>query len=368
MTSKREFSRRRFLHGFACGSAGLGLGLLPGARTLAARGACPPLDGASIRWVVPHSLGGGYDTATRLIVPFYEKELNVGISVQNVSGAGGAVGARTIQAARPDGRTIGILNGSGLLAAALSGEAHAPNPATEFTVLARIGRSRHVWATGPDSGLKTVDDVFRMAEKGALIFAIRDVGSTSFVSISLASEILNIPAEVVPGYRGSGSAALAVLRGEVDLVSVNFQSVLSQIEAKELRVLMQVSDEPIADHPALRNVPVLGGEGGVAVRRARAQTRDIVAAQKDAAALAIIIGAGRLIVAPPDMGEALAVCMQAALLSVLHDPQVSAAAARSKQTFDIASGEQALADLRRAMDRIDVFVPIISRAIRRARN
>ncbi len=341
--------------------------LWPLADSQADNGPCPTLDGASIRWIVPHRLGGGYDTLSRLIAPVYAHSLNASIVVHNVSGAGGIVGARTIQSASADGKTIGILNGSGLMAAALSGEAGAPRPAADFTILGRVARSLHIWATAPNSGIETMEDVFRVAAQRPLVFGIRDVGSTSFVSIVLGSELAHIPSAIVPGYGGSRGAALAALRGEVDLVSVNFQSVISTIEAGDLKPLLQISDHPIANHPSLAGVPLLGGSGGIAGQRADARGRNRHEAQQNSTALAGIIGAGRLIIAPPGMDETLASCMEATLMKTLADAALRAAVARSNRSLDVATSKQALAELRQAAERIDSFIPIIRRAIDKLR-
>ena len=99
-------TRRRMLERSAALVGGLVLTDLP------AR-AC--IEGARVRWIVGWSPGGGFDTYSRLAEPFIEKALGAQIVIDNVRGAGGRVGALMLSRSRPDGRTLGILNGSAFL-------------------------------------------------------------------------------------------------------------------------------------------------------------------------------------------------------------------------------------------------------------
>ena len=101
-----------------------------------------------------------------------------------------------------------------------------------------------------------------------------------------------------PGFPGSGSTVLAAFRGEIDLVSHTFQSILSSIEAGDLKPLLQIGTERISPHKSLEGVPLLGGAGGVAAIRAAARGEDIHQARRDAQAVIDLLGAGVLAAAP----------------------------------------------------------------------
>lgn len=328
---------------------------------------CPSLEGANIRFVVPHSVGGGYDSYSRLIASFYEEALNASIRVDNVEEAGGLVGASAIRDAPADGRTVGILNGPGLMIASLSGQQNVPNPATDFAILARVARSQHVWVTGHDSGLRSMADVRELTRARPLVFATRDVASVSFFSLVLGARFLDLPVEAVAGYPGSTEETLGLLRGDVDIMSVNFYSGIREIEAGDLRPLLQISDSPIADHPTLANVPLLGGGDGLAARWVRDAGRDPVDAAANTEALAVLAGAGRLIAAPLGMEEALRQCMENVLLGVLRDPEFVSAADRMRLSLDVAPGAGAIQGLRRGVAKSELFADAIGRAIEELR-
>ena len=325
------------------------------------------LDGGRVRWIIPTDTGGSYDTFMRLLAPHFEPRLGARLASENITEAGGLVAARKLRAAAPDGRTLGILNSTVLLTRRLAGEADVPDPAADFTLLARVDRSCHVWFTGRNSELHTMDDVIRLAARRPLVCGLREVGASSFASFALGADLLGLPCELVTGYTGTREAMLSALRGEVDLVSFNFESAIPLLEAGDLRALLQVSDRPIADHPALRDVPLLAGSNGLAAARARAQGGDAAAAATRSSALASLVGAGRLLAAPPGLPPALADGLRAALAQTLADPAFQAAAARQKIALEVGDAATARAELADVVRQFEQFRPVFEQARQRAR-
>mgnify|MGYP006280197397 CR=1 FL=1 len=328
---------------------------------------CKSLRGATIDFIVPHSVGGGFDTYARLLAPFLEDALDAEIVVTNRSGAGGTIGAGIIHKAAPNGRTIGILNAAGLMVKAMAGSKKTPNPATDFTILARVMRIQQVWAVPESSPFTTIGDVLAVSEERPVVFGMRDVGSTSFVNAAVVSHLLGMPIDIVAGYKGTQAKSLAGLRGEVDLNVFTFETVLSQIENGDLKPVLQISGKPIDEHPSLRGVPVLGGEDGLAARRALMLERSKDQAVKDAAVLIGLIGAGRLIVAPPGMDDNLVSCLEETLFRVLQDPKFQQAANRSGLSLNIARGDEALSEIKTVAVSVGRFIPIFEEAIIKAR-
>jgi Tripartite tricarboxylate transporter family receptor len=283
-----------------------------------------------------------------------------------VAGAGGIVGSKAIARAAPDGRTLGIINAPGLLMARLSG-VDAPGPTEAFTILARIGRIQHVWLTAGSSSFRSIDDVLAKAETGPILFAVTDVGGNPFVAAAIGADLIGIEAEFLAGYPGTREQSLALMRAEADVGSAPFESVLDRIETGDLRPVLQISDEPIADHPSLRDVPLLGGKNGVAARRASALGRDVGRVTTEAAALDEITGAGRLIVGPKGLEPALAGCLVETMRAVAGDPAFEAAAGAAQRTLDFAPGPQAEAAIAAAVRDADDFIPILRRSIDKVR-
>jgi hypothetical protein len=322
-------------------------------------GACPSLAGQQIRWIVPHAAGGGYDTESRLIERFLEPRLGVQIVVDNMPGAGGVTGAQTIASASPDGRTLGLIGAPGLLVSRLSGGANALDPEA-FTILGRVSRSWHVWAAGRHSSLRTLDDVLSASRTRPLVFALSEVAGVNFVSAGVTAAILGAPITMVPGFEGSQAAALAAVRGDVDLVSFDFEAIRSLIEGGDLRPLLQVSDRPVDIHEALSDVAVLGGPQGWVAQHSGDRAALAQHDQAMTSALIEVVSAGRIVVAPPKMDPAVAGCLGHALHATLSSAELRAATPRS---LDVATGDEARADVIAAARDLSLLRPPLQQAL-----
>jgi len=333
-------------------------------------GTCKELDGTTLRWIVPNSPGGGYDTYSRLLQPFLAQELGATIVIENQPAAGGIVAAAAIRDAAPDGKTIGIINAAGLLAARLDGS--TLNPATDFSVIARLLRNRIVLLTGRESGIDNLDQLLRVAERRPVVIGVRDAGSASIVAIPVIAELLGIEYALVTGYVGNSARILALARGEVDVIVQNLDSTRRFIQEGTVKPVLQVTgaqgrDAPETRDPVLAGIPVLGGETGVAQQRARLQGRPVGQVLQRADSLAALVDAGRLIVAPKALPEPIRRCLEAAVGAVLRSPGLQAAAGRAGLGVEPADAADARADIRTAAEALETFAPLVRDAMRRAR-
>jgi tripartite-type tricarboxylate transporter receptor subunit TctC len=339
-------------------------GSLQGAR---AEIGCPVLKGKTIRWIIPYSPGGGYDVYSRLFAPFFAKQTGARVRPENISGGRGVVGARTLINSKPDGLSVALINTSGMLAATVTGMTSAPNPAKDFSILGRLSSITDVLVTGAKSPIRTMDDVYKIAEKRPVIFSVSGTGGTSFVYPAISSELLAIKAEYVAGYRGTRQSSLAVMRGEVDMTSMPFSSARSKLESGELRAVLQLSSAPISPIPSMKEVPVLGGPNGQAAVRAKLLGRDVKKAVEDAEALIGLCRSGRVVVAPPGLDPKLRSCMEKSLLKAMADPDFIKASKKANRPTQPGSGEEALAGIKQSMAKAKSFAPIVEAAIAKVR-
>lgn len=314
------------------GLAGCDVGGSDGARGTSADG-CPGISGERVRWIVPFSPGGGYDVHSRLLQPFMERATGARITVENRPGAGGRVGARAIRDARPDGRTLGIVNAPSLLISDLSEGITGLHPLEDFEVIGRIGFAEPIWAASATSGLRTIEDLLERSSQGPLLFGITDVGSTGFVSVSGAAGLLGLDVEYITGYPGNREVSLGLMRDEFDLGGFTFDSVLDRVEAGDLIPILQISGEPFSFHPALVGVPVLAGPEGVAAQAALARGENPGSAIARAEALVRIFQAGRLVMAPRGMPPEISACLSGRLAEVMAGPEFAEAAAGARRAF-----------------------------------
>jgi len=90
--------------------------------------------GRHVTVIVPMNPGGGTDLAGRAFVEALKKQLSQGFAVENVPGAGSAIGTTKLHDSKPDGCTLGMVGGF-LVSTSLLGAAKFP--ATDLTHIAR---------------------------------------------------------------------------------------------------------------------------------------------------------------------------------------------------------------------------------------
>jgi tripartite-type tricarboxylate transporter receptor subunit TctC len=329
---------------------------------------CAGVSGETVRWIVTSTAGGGLDVGSRLLEPFYETAIGAQLVVENRTGAGGTIGARAIRDADPDGSTLGMLNGTARIAADVSDDIQGLHPLRDFTVLGRIAIEDPVWVTRAGSPYQSIEDVLAAAAERPLLFGISDVGGSGFVNASIPSELLGLPVTYVAGYPGGREFSLGLIRDEFDLGAFSFESQLDHIESGELIPILQISDRPVGDHPALQNVPVLAGENGVAARAARRRGEDPAQVIAQATALAQLFQVGRIVVAPPGLDPDLARCLSDRLADVAADPAFLDAAARANRTIRFADPEQLASELTGIDDHRESLASILERHIEQARS
>jgi tripartite-type tricarboxylate transporter receptor subunit TctC len=354
---------RRALLGGALGA----VAVLPPGLARAAIAECGGLRGANVNLIVTFAPGGGFDVYARLLEPYLERHTGAEVVVNNVTGAGGLIGSKAIRDAAPDGRTIGIIGAGALMTARLAEGPGVPDPAEDFHVLGRLARQGYVWVTSAQSGIENVESLWATG-RDPVVAGIQDVASGTFFSIAIGTHLLGIDAEFVAGHRGTSESALAAVRGEIDLTSGTFESLLELIEAGDLRPILQVGERPLDDHPALAGVPLLGGADGLAGRRAAALGRPVDETVRLANAIGEVTGAGRFIVAPKGLPDDVARCLETGLMAAAHDPEFVAAAAQARRSLEVLDAPASLALLQAAKAPAAQLSAILAENIKRVRS
>ena len=317
----------------------------------------------TLTWIVPHGSGGGYDTYSRILAPLYAKYLNTDIAIINEPGAGGRIGAGRIKRSKADGLVVGIINGPGLIAAALSGDDRTPNPTLDFEILGRVAKNQPVLAAAKTSAIGNLDDLLNTQENKTFVGAVSAVGSVNFVNLVVVSQILEFPIELVSGYKKSSAGIAAAMRGEVDLVAHSLSSTRTGIIAGELIPLLQIGDDAAPGDPLLQNVPVLTGKTG-AVQKLFPGNMDKVT---QARGLVGLMGAGRLLVAPLGIEKDRLACMQHAMWQALNDEEFARQASLAHRPLDIADAKSAAMNLKLVESSARKVMPIIKVAGDKAR-
>jgi tripartite-type tricarboxylate transporter receptor subunit TctC len=222
-----------------------------------AAGAQDTFKDKTLTFIVGYSPGGTYDQYTRLIARHISKYLpgNPTRIVENMPGAGGIITANHLyNRVKPDGLTIAAWASPLILQHVMGNDA------------IKIDGRKVGWVgiPGPydtachfnqQSGIRTVDDWFA-AKRPIKIGSIGPGTSLSDVP-KLLKAALNLPLEMVEGYKGGADVRLAVESGEVDGLCASWQATKvtwrSQMQAGKIHVVLQTT---LKSHPDLKKVPL----------------------------------------------------------------------------------------------------------------
>jgi len=322
---------------------------------------CSELSGRTIRWIVPSRPGGGYDTYSRLLEPFLERELNARLVLENRPEAGGLVAAMALRDAAPDGTTIGIINAAGLVTRSLLSGATVPDPRVDLTLLGRVMGAHFALFSGRDSGISSIYQLLQPSHSGPVVVSVRDISSASFLALPVTASLIGMDIALVTGYDGNAERSMSIIRGEVDITVSNFDSARHFVDAGEFVPLLQVSESAQVHLPDL---PSLTGPQGLARRRAEATGRTADQAEREAAALARILSLGRVVAAPAGLPAPIAGCLDSRLHKILHSAELHEAALRARLSIDPADRDVINEDLRIATGELQQFEALLRAAIR----
>jgi tripartite-type tricarboxylate transporter receptor subunit TctC len=225
---------------------------LSAVRRARAEGTASFYHGNTVRFVVGSGPGGGNDSYARLLAPHLAKALRADIVVENHPGAGGLLALNQVYVAEPDGLTIMIANAAAASIAQLLGLEGV-----------RFDMRRIVWLAGIEGELPVVllsaRSTYRtLADMRAAQVPVKwsSTGRTSpnGVWTALAMHALDVPSNLIVGYKSSSEAALAAMRGEADGIILTSSS--AKTYAKD-GLLLPVTTLARTRSPLFPDVPTL---------------------------------------------------------------------------------------------------------------
>ena len=209
--------------------------------------------GKTIHIIVAFSAGGGFDIYSRAIARHIPKYIpgSPNVIVENRPGAGGLLVANYMyKGVKPDGLTIGNFIGTLLLDEIMG------RPGVEFSGQ----KFEYIGAPSPQSGacaMTKASGVSNMKEWFAAKTPVKmgGAGQGSFVdnTTKILKTALNLPIQLITGYKGFSDIRLAMEAGELagtchpwEVFKVAWTKA---VESGDANVLLQVTPKPHADLP-----------------------------------------------------------------------------------------------------------------------
>lgn len=287
--------------------------------------------GKTLRIVVGFSPGGGFDVYSRAISRHLGKHLpgNPTVIVETMTGAGSLVAANHIfKVAKPDGLTIGNING-GIFVQQLLGW-----PGIEFDALKyeHVGvpvKDKSVCVMTKASGFATMEQW--MASKTPLKLGATGPGSATHNVPLILREALNLPIQLVSGYKGIADIRLAAEGGELagvcgwtwDSLKATWGKALDSGDAL---VVLQTVSQPIAELP---RVPL-----AISAAKTEEARQLIQAGIHDVSDLTYSY------VLPPGTAKGRVEIVRKAFAETMKDPEFLADTNKSKLGIDPMTGDE----------------------------
>jgi tripartite-type tricarboxylate transporter receptor subunit TctC len=211
-----------------------------------------------ITFVVPFSAGGPTDTVTRLIAEPMSKTLGQQIVVQNVTGAGGTLGAGEVAAAPPDGYTV-LMHHIGMSTAPSLYSSLPYDPLNDFELIGLVTEVPMTIVARKDFEPTTLQELvdYVKANGENVTYANAGVGAASQLCGLLFQEAIGTKVTEVP-YQGTGPALTDLVGGQVDFMCDQTTNTTGQIKGGEIKAYAITSPER---NPALPDLQTTAEAG-----------------------------------------------------------------------------------------------------------
>ena len=215
----------------------------------------------TIRVIVPFAPGGATDAVAR---PWGEKmrQLLGSVVLENMGGAGGALGAAAAARAKPDGYTLLIGSISTQVITPVISNPKPYDPVKDFEHIAMLVVSNLAFSVHPGVPVKTLKELVEYSKNnpGKISYGTPGSGSLNhllgelFKTLTGATEMAHVP------YRGGGPALADLAAGQLPMIApVMTGQIIELHKAGKLRVLAVTSEARL---PNLPDVPT-GVESGI---------------------------------------------------------------------------------------------------------
>jgi tripartite-type tricarboxylate transporter receptor subunit TctC len=213
-----------------------------------------------IKIIVPAASGGPTDVPARLASQILQPKLGQPVVVENRPGAGGALGARAVVAAPPDGYTLLAGNTSVLAVQPAVSASAGYHPVTNFAAIAKVSESYQILVVHPSQPWRTVKDLVddSKAHPGLLNYGHTGAGGLPHLTGELFMARSGAKLTGV-AFRSGGEAVTAVLSGTVQMTFESVTILLPLIRDGKVRALAVTSGKrtPLApDLPTMQEAGV----------------------------------------------------------------------------------------------------------------
>ena len=215
--------------------------------------------------VVGYPPGGSTDLTGRVLANALAKSLNATVVVENVGGAGGAIGAQKVLNAAPDGHTL-LVGANNEVAINRLVSPTIKYSWQDFTPIGMIASQPLVLVAAPRMGVKNTEEFIKLVKSnpGRFSYGSSGVGTSLHLAGEMVKEQAGIFMTHIP-YRGVAPLATDLIGNNLEFGVFVLSSGLPHIRSGKVVALgtsekkrsMLTPDIPaLAEHPALKNTDI----------------------------------------------------------------------------------------------------------------
>lgn len=209
-----------------------------------------------IRIVVPYSAGGAMDVIMRMLGARMSEELGQNVFVENRPGASSNIGAASVAKADPNGYTV-LASGQWLTLNPLV-DHNLQWSESELIPVARLAKAPNYIVVGAASPYSSLKDYVQTARKNpGTFYGSTGVGSTQELVMGVFQKSAGINLTPVL-YKGAPSMIIDLVAGRVSIAAMAAANVISQANAKQMRILANSSESRSPIHPDVPTLRELG--------------------------------------------------------------------------------------------------------------
>ena len=205
-----------------------------------------------ITLIVPFAAGGAADTTGRILADGMGRVLGQTIVVENIGGAGGAIGVTRVKNAASDGYTIGLGHTGTQAAAVTTTPKIQHNPRTDFAYLGLVASTPNIIFVRKDFPANDLKEFIAKAREmqDKLTFGHSGNGAASHMTCLHFFGIIGVKPTYVP-YRGFGQTVNDIVSAKIDGSCDLVASVSGHVQGGSVRALVVAASTRAEAVPAV---------------------------------------------------------------------------------------------------------------------
>jgi tripartite-type tricarboxylate transporter receptor subunit TctC len=213
----------------------------------------------TVKIVVPYPAGGPTDFIGRILAQKLAEKLGAQVIVENMPGAGGAIGTAAVARAAADGLTIALVNPDFVIAPIV--KTNVPfDPFKNFTPVINVAAAPEMFSVNPSVPATNMKDLLALlkANPGRYSYATPGYGTSPHLyaewlfKLTYRFDVLSVP------FQGAVPAVQSTVAGHTQILPITVTAVAPLISEGKLRGLAVAARRR---SPAVPNVPTLEEQG-----------------------------------------------------------------------------------------------------------